>query len=1809
MVNDNVYTVDLGNTYDTTLATPFVFECYENTEREVNGAYSPLNDAHYFGNVVFNMYMDWLGMPPLTFKLALKVHYGKDQDNAYWDGSAMIFGDGFTTYYPLTDLNVVAHEVSHGFTEQHSDLVYTGQPGGINEAYSDIAGEAAEYYMRGTVDWLAAASITKNTTALRYFEDPTLDGFSISQAADFTPGLDVHYSSGVFNRAYFLLSNSPGWDPQQGFEVFAQANQFHWVPTSDYEDAACGVINAAFDLGHNKVDVIAAFVDVGIVCPTDTTDSDGDGMPEGWELFWGLDPSDPEDAQADFDGDGATNVQEFNTGANPTIPDSDSDSLTDGDEINIHHTSPILVDTDTDRMSDAFEVQYGFDPLDPSDAALDLDGDGSTNLIEFLLGTDPTDPADFHMALEFMHESFESDLPAGWSTSSTSANGGWAVNTTWSTHGARSFAVSNITHAESATLQYEGYFTDGTFSFDYRTSTEYSWDVLNVYLDDNRVLSASGDSAKSFSINLETGRHSIRFVYSKDDSVDDHEDTVWIDNVLFASENSDLDGDGMENLWELKYGLDPQNPEDAALDADEDGATNLQEFEHGSNPTLPNSDGDSLSDGEEINIYGTSPILSDSDEDKMDDAYEVAYGLDPLDPADAALDLDGDGSSNLDEYNNGTDPTDPEDFNLPIGFTYLSFEDDTLPAGWEITSTGTSKWQQSSDWKTAGSQSLKATNLEGNGVTTLRYTANFTDGTLSFDFRSRFSPLDCCRSLRVWVDDNWVYNQFTFGDSTSRFQQAITAGEHTIEIQLYNSSTSTSDNTAWLDLFMFESDNTDVDDDGMPNLWELQHGLNPEDDSDRDQDADNDLLTNFAEYEAHTDPRSNDSDGDAASDYVEVMVYGTLGDNADSDNDLMFDGYEITFGLNPLDPADAALDGDGDGLTNQEEFQLGTEPTDSESSVEPILYFYETFEGLPDPLWSFSNTQFAQPWQSVSSWSNRGNYSLGVEDGSYFSSASAEITALFSAGTLSFNYKMIFNTSAELRFYVDGVLRYTRSDGEQAISVELTPGVHTLRWEAYKGNFNGGKFYLDDVRFITSENDDLDNDGLPNQWEWEYGLDPQNPTDAELDQDGDGATNRQEFEHGANPTLIDSDGDTLSDGDEINLYGSDPTLTDSDDDDMDDAYEANNGLNPSDPKDADLDLDGDGSSNLDEYNHGTDPTDPDDFIMPLAFAYLTFEEDELPAGWEIDNFFASPWQYSNAWASQGQRSLMAATGNVQEAYTALRYSGWFEAGTLSFDYRTRFFGNDCCFYLRVMVDNTEAFSRSSFGDYKGRLSLDLPAGFHTVEIQQYQNVSTNNASASWIDLLMFESGDSDVDGDTMPNLWELQHGLDPENAGDRDQDGDGDLLTNIEEFQAGTDPGRDDSDGDGAGDGDEVQFHHTLANNPDSDIDGMEDGFELQFGLDPLDPSDADMDSDLDGLTNQQEFQLGTDPTDPDSKRNPYLLWSDTFETGPSPLWRFNRSDMTADWQTTTSWSSGGEYSLAIENLAHFSYAGAEFTALFTAGVLTYDYHAVDANSINHMYVYVDGIGVAAHTESGTGIQAINLTAGVHTIRFTAVRANVNPSPRYYLDNFHFVSSESDDLDLDGMPNDWEQTYGLDPEDPNDADLDPDQDGLTNYQEYESNTDPTEANIDLQITMTKLFETNASEVNYRVRVTNVGLVNATNVTVIHSNESGYPMQFAPKAGSTMLCSGNSDRVDCSIAYLAAGTEEIIDIKVPVDNGSEHNFYSAVSADEVDYNQENNEVLSAYAGCLQWLMLGMLSALYWARRRVWNDRRESYQRCD
>ncbi len=251
-----------------------------------NFSFSSVNDTMYFAGVTLDMYKEYYGVAkPLGNDLPLRAYtHIKNFDNAFAVPSVkvkgiyiihqqIVIGDG-DKMLTAPAQGTLAHELSHNFTRLYSNLVYSGQSGGINEAFSDMASIAMQDYLRKDYpwywdgnDWSIGREATIGADAIRYMDDPIKDGISIDHASLYDDKLDVHQTSGVFNKAFYLLAQQAGWSVRQAFQVMVDANMNYWTSGTGFEAAACGVIQAAVDREYNKQGVIESFAQVGVICP------------------------------------------------------------------------------------------------------------------------------------------------------------------------------------------------------------------------------------------------------------------------------------------------------------------------------------------------------------------------------------------------------------------------------------------------------------------------------------------------------------------------------------------------------------------------------------------------------------------------------------------------------------------------------------------------------------------------------------------------------------------------------------------------------------------------------------------------------------------------------------------------------------------------------------------------------------------------------------------------------------------------------------------------------------------------------------------------------------------------------------------------------------------------------------------------------------------------------------------------------------------------------------------------------------------------------------------------------------------------------------------------------------------------------------------------------------------------------------------------------------------------------------------------------------------------------------------------------
>ena len=175
-------------------------------------------DAQYGAEKTYAYYSSVLGRAGIWNNgtgARSRVHYGNAYNNAFWDGTQMTYGDGSGNSKPLTSIDVAAHEMSHGVTENTAALVYTGDAGGLNEATSDIFGTAVEWFANSAADpgdYLIGEkiNINGNGTPLRYMDKPSKDGRSADCWSKSVGRLDVHYSSGPLNHWFYLVSEGSG---------------------------------------------------------------------------------------------------------------------------------------------------------------------------------------------------------------------------------------------------------------------------------------------------------------------------------------------------------------------------------------------------------------------------------------------------------------------------------------------------------------------------------------------------------------------------------------------------------------------------------------------------------------------------------------------------------------------------------------------------------------------------------------------------------------------------------------------------------------------------------------------------------------------------------------------------------------------------------------------------------------------------------------------------------------------------------------------------------------------------------------------------------------------------------------------------------------------------------------------------------------------------------------------------------------------------------------------------------------------------------------------------------------------------------------------------------------------------------------------------------------------------------------------------------------------------------------------------------------------------------------------------------------
>jgi Zn-dependent metalloprotease len=232
-----------------------------------------VNEAYDGAGATYDLYQkafDRNSIDDRGLRLDSTVHYGRDYDNAFWDGRQMVYGDGDQRLFNrfTKALDVIGHELTHGVTQYEAGLVYSDQPGALNESISDVFGSLVKQRVRkqkaAEADWLigkglftakvkgvALRSMKEPGTA---YDDPVLGKdpqpahMKDYRHVDYDNG-GVHINSGIPNHAFYLVAMELGgfaWEKAGRIWYLTLRDRLR--PKSNFQQAAKMTFLAAGEL-------------------------------------------------------------------------------------------------------------------------------------------------------------------------------------------------------------------------------------------------------------------------------------------------------------------------------------------------------------------------------------------------------------------------------------------------------------------------------------------------------------------------------------------------------------------------------------------------------------------------------------------------------------------------------------------------------------------------------------------------------------------------------------------------------------------------------------------------------------------------------------------------------------------------------------------------------------------------------------------------------------------------------------------------------------------------------------------------------------------------------------------------------------------------------------------------------------------------------------------------------------------------------------------------------------------------------------------------------------------------------------------------------------------------------------------------------------------------------------------------------------------------------------------------------------------------------------------------------------------------
>ena len=1254
-----------------------------------------------------------------------------------------------------------------------------------------------------------------------------------------------------------LRAHRPIWtDPTEAdFEVYAKTNL--------QSDVWCGVGKAKMsvdgcgtlislpysDLPGGMADTM--FFVIGL-----TVDTDDDGLSDSFEsLVSGTDP-----ASSDTDGDGMPDGREVLLGTDPLVndmaADPDADGISNYWEL-FNGTDPHEEDTDGDMLGDRYECGWY--------------EEGVTNIPWFAVQpivtyvpSDTVDRALVGCAMPFTNRLAGSVVDLALADVNGVVYFGRADTTNGISSANSGCDLSVANERRCATVA--GYWSDlemrpaQSSSVTFGTATLNATNYFVVQYQNIGTCSGNGSSI-SMQISVPEGRADV--VYVRYGAVVDVRS--W-GCVSIGAQGAKVGDFANSPCLGCCYESTPP--------VIESEMTQAFHFGSGGNPSLRDTDGDGLDDRVEY-VIGTDPRRTDTDGDGYGDGKEIECGMSPTSAfgADGAEgDFDGDGIVNTLEKKFGTllNVADCDNDGLSDGTEtgYIVVSNDLPWLAFDRFEDCTTELVYDTNYRYYVNRDLPcALSVQDELVTSATFTSRgwlYLNKAGSEDKRRSDGAMDFSVAI-----DNDVFAISAYGDS-SLFVAPVSAGGSTV----VRFGTATHDGSGYV---VLEYDN----------LYRMlsSHGTNsvsfqiaiPTNCPDRAFIRYRDLAGEYMDgrncgigmqtfdgkwlhsycyrssgmvydglglcfmFGRNTDPLQRDSDRDGIADGDEVEQ-GTSPNHVDTDGDGMPDGWELECLLDPriADGEDGAWgDADGDGLPNGKEYEYKTDPLRVDSDGDGLLDGREVADVFEDPtlpwvtldspvdltaaftdVWECVTYELPSPvvvqQESVSNITLDANGVIYINRPGYVTQRSAasgrsldnEIDGDCVVIAPYWSYLGFANRIGPSSIRVGTAYVGTN----ECVIVEYANMYYDPDWE-YETNA---------ISFQVS---------IPKSGAGHIGVKYMNPVGERMngcnavigfqtlgfcsrceyccydcDKISDGMGLMLILGCGSDPRRVDTDRDGISDSEEVNERGTNPCAADSDGDGIDDGAEIAIGTSP-----VDDDSDGDGMDDGWERDHGLDPLvsygddgadgDPDD--------------DGLPNAYEL-------------WYGGDPNSRDADGDGVDD-------------------------------YREVMILMTEAGVADTDGDglsdgEEDTLGTDPCCGDSDGDGlgDGWEHSNGFNPLSS---ISMSSEAYLDPDGDGLTNLQEMMKGTNPLLS---DTDGDG--LSDSAELTLGTDPVKADTDGDGLDDGYEVDADGLDPLRPDSDRDGMLDGWEVANGLCPTSAADAAGDLDVDGLSNLDEYRNHSNP-------------------------------------------------------------------------------------------------------------------------------------------------------------------------------------------------------------------------------------------------------------------------------------------------------------------------------------------------------------